>query len=141
MIQRIKINFNQRGDMNAIGTLFIIFVMVIFIFVGIDVYGYMSTKNKLTQAAQETLEIMKSDGGFDYDTREFFYDYARKRGLDLTTITVVGTPKLVQRGNSIELKTSSIYVLKALKPLGLGELKWDVNVSVDGLARTYFREG
>ncbi|RUT38686.1 DUF4320 family protein [Paenibacillus anaericanus] len=145
VIDRIKNRFkkvlNQRGDINAIGVLFVIFIIVIFIFGSIDIEGYMSTHKKLSQAADETIEIMKAEGGFDTSTREFFLDYCRKKGLDVSSITIEATPKLVQRGSDLEIRASTTYILKAFKPLGLGELIWPVHIKVEGLSRTYFREG
>jgi len=139
VISKLKRIFNQRGDVNSLGVLFSVFVIVIFIFAGIEIEGFRSTHHKLSQAADETLEIMKAEGGFDSTTREFFLEYCRKKGLDVSTISIEATPKLVQRGGDLVVKASTVYVFKAFKPLGMGEITWSVNAEVEGLSRTYFR--
>lgn len=129
---------NQRGAIGSIQTIFFIFVASIFLYIGIDVYGYVSLQQKLTLANNELLEIIKAENGYDASNRTQYDDLLRKIGVDPSKVTLTATPKLVQRGESVEIESSIVYECIGLKPLGQ-TVRVPITVKVNGLAHTFFR--
>lgn len=128
----------QRGFVESPVLLFSLFLSLVFIYLVTDIYGYIETKQKLKRALSETLTIVKAENGYDDSTRIVFDRIAAKLALPTATITVSGTPKTVQRGDLIELKANTEYVVKGLKPLDY-QLTVPIDISVSGLAHTKIR--
>lgn len=132
-----KLLGDQRGE--AFLTLpYAIFLMIILLFVSIDGGGYMVTKWKLRTACSETLTLMKMENGFDLNIEAKFDEFLTKLGLNPSEVNVVATPKLVQRGDVINIKADYDYKLFCLKPLGQ-ELTWPITVELSGLAQEFIR--
>lgn len=129
---------NNRGAVGSIQTIFFIFVASVFLYIGIDVYGYVSLQQKLTLANNELLEIIKAENGYDASNRTQYDDLLRKIGIDPSKVTLTATPKLVQRGESVEIESSIVYECSGLKPLGQ-TVRVPITVKVNGLAHTFFR--
>lgn len=129
---------NNHGAVGSIQTIFFIFVASIFLYIGIDAYGYVSLQQKLTLANNELLEIVKAENGYDASNRTQYDDLLRKIGIDPNEVTLTATPKLVQRGESVEVESSIVYECIGLKPLGQ-TVRVPINVKANGLAHTFFR--
>ncbi|MDD4048610.1 MAG: hypothetical protein PHI90_07315, partial [Clostridia bacterium] len=96
-------------------------------------------KNNLKQAVDETIILMKADNGYDDTvTRQYFDNIVLKLGLDTTKITLSGTPKIVQRGELMELKASTAYEVKGLRPFN-HNITLNIIVHSEGLAHAKVR--
>ncbi|MCE3203480.1 DUF4320 family protein [Paenibacillus sonchi] len=139
MLRRMRsVLSNNRGEGHAIAILFFLLIASIMLYCAVDVYGYMTQKQKLTIAANELMEIIKSENGYDATNRSQFDYLALSQGLNPAAISVEATPKLVQRGATIELNVSMNYRFIGLKPLGQ-EITIPIKVHTSGLAHTYLR--
>ncbi|MNN40785.1 hypothetical protein D3C81_1548710 [compost metagenome] len=118
--------------------MFFLLVASIILYCSVDIYGFMMQKQKLGIAANELMEIMKSENGYDEVNRSQFDELVRSQGLDPAKITVQATPKLVQRGATLELNVSMDYTFIGLKPLG-HEITIPNTFRTTGLAHTYLR--
>jgi hypothetical protein len=128
---------DSRG--NAIITgLYTALIIVVCFCVGIDAAGYGSLAWKLRNACTETLALIKIENGFDAEIRRSFEEFLTVQGVDPDQVTVAGTPKLVQRGDLVEIHAETTYSLKALRPLG-HEMNAQVQVTLRGLAQDYIR--
>lgn len=129
---------NNCGAVGSIPLMFFTLVAAIFLYLGIDLYGYIVQQQKLTVATNELLEIIKAENGYDSANREQFNRLIQKSGIDPARVTLTATPKLVERGNTVEIEASMEYECIGLKPLGK-TVKLPIRVKQDGLARTFFR--
>lgn len=129
---------NERGEGNVIAVPFLVLIIAILLYIGVDVYGYIRTIQKVNSVCTETLEIMKAENGFDNTTRQFFDDLAIKHGLDPSIIQIQATPKLVQRGMVVEITARTTYAVHAFRPFGR-EITQDVRGHAVGLAQTFIR--
>jgi hypothetical protein len=129
---------NRHGAVGSIQTMFFIFVSSIFCYIGIDVYGYVSLQQKLTLANNELLEVIKAENGYDASNRASFDDLLRRNGVDPSKVMLTATPKLVQRGETVEIESSIVYECIGLKPMGQ-TVRVPIHVKVNGLAHTFFR--
>lgn len=129
---------NNRGAVGSIPLMFFMLVAAIFLYLGIDLYGYIVQQQKLTVATNELLEVVKAENGYDSVNREQFNRLIQKSGIDPARVTLTATPKLVERGNTVEVEASMEYECIGLKPLGK-TVKLPIRVKQDGLARTFFR--
>ncbi|KJD38099.1 DUF4320 family protein [Paenibacillus polymyxa] len=141
MVKRFKASFNQRGEMTGIYIMLGILIFSVFTFLWTDIEGIWSDKRKLAIAVDETFLQVQAEGGFDSTLRTYFYDLCRAQGLDVSKITITGTPKLVQRNGHVELNASITYTMKSLKPMGIGEITFPIPAEADGKVATYFRPG
>lgn len=137
MLKPWKIIKNEKGE-GMFYLPFILFFILIFVYMSIDLFGYMNTKSKLNTAVNETLEIVKSDNGFDQSTHAFFMNFASKLGLNVSQLEVNGTSKIVQRGMPVEVFAKTVYEVRALRPFG-HIITMDVSASASGLAQTFIR--
>lgn len=119
-------------------SLYTILILLIVFSVGIDTAGYIGSKWKLNNVCSETLQYMKAENGFDSGTATVFRALATSQGLDASRITVSGTPKTVQRGDTITIYASMPYTLRALRPLGK-ELNVTIRTEMSGLAQEFIR--
>lgn len=133
-----KFKKDQRGFSETMLIIYSLFVFMLFAVLYVDLYGYFYQKNNLKQAVDETLTLMKFENGFDLDTKQYFTNIAEKLGLDVSKITLVGTPKTVQRGATVELTASLDYEVKGLKPFNI-PLTVDIVVRAEGLAHNKIR--
>jgi len=139
MRHRLKRFLMDERGVGAIPPLFLfLLIACILLYIAIDIYGYSIQKQKLLVAANEIIEIVKAENGFDAQTQNQFDALVQKLGLDPAKITVYGTPKLVQRGSPVEVVARMEYETIGLKPLGKS-LSVPIEVTVQGLARTYIR--
>jgi Flp pilus assembly protein TadG len=133
-----KLLGNQQGEAGMLSFMYIFLMLLIFAYLGIDIYGYMVTKQNLTLAVNETLEIVKAENGYDHTTKQSFDDFIIKLGLDPSKVTVTATNKTVQRGTPVEVVASTKYEAKGLKPFG-NTLNLDIEVKANGLAHAFIR--
>ena len=132
-----KLIWDQRGE--GILTLpYAIFLMVIFLFVSIDGGGYLFTKQKIRTACSETLTLMKMENGYDSSIDVKFDEFLTKLNINPSEVSVVATPKLVQRGDVISIQADYDYKLFCLKPLGQ-DLTWHISMEVSGMAQEFIR--
>jgi hypothetical protein len=129
---------SKKGEGISITIPILTLLLAIFIYFGIDVYGYLSTAQKVRSVASETLEIMKADNGFSFDTKQYFDSLARDYGLDPSQMTVTATPQRVQRGATVSITVKTTYKVLSLKPFGK-QVTADIDVFESGLAHTFFR--
>jgi hypothetical protein len=141
-IQRIKNYFkqknNNKGAADILMLLYSIPIIIIIMYLSIDMYGYMSTKQKIQLAVNETLEVVKAENGFTNETKLIFDEFASKLGLNPSKIQVTGTAALVQRGTPVEVLATTIYEARGLKPLGK-TLVFNIKVNANGLVSTQIR--
>lgn len=131
---------NQRGAIaSTVTTMFSILVASILIYCCIDVYGYISLRQKVVIAVNEEMEVMKAENGFSQVNRQSFDRLLRGQGIDPSKVTITeATPKTVQRGETLVFKAHMDYDIIALKPLGKS-LHVPINVQTVGLAHKYIR--
>lgn len=129
---------NNRGAVGSIPLMFFVMVASVFLYLGIDVYGYISQQQKLTIAGNELLEVIKAENGFDAVNREQFDRLLQKTGIDPSKVTLTATPKRVDRGDPVTVEASMVYECIGLKPLGK-TIKLPIRVETNGLAHTFFR--
>ncbi|CAN7767106.1 DUF4320 family protein [Paenibacillus sp. LjRoot153] len=127
-----------KGEGMTITIPILILLFAVFTYFGLDVYGYMSTKQKIRSVASETLEIMKADNGYSYETEQYFEELARDYGLDPSQMIVTATPQRVQRGATVSITIQTTYKVLSLKPFGK-QVTAEIDVFQSGLAHTYFR--
>jgi hypothetical protein len=130
--------FHDKQGNAVITGLYTALIITICFCVGIDVAGYGALAWKLRNACTETLALIKIENGFDAGIREKFEEFLVIQGVDPERVTVAGTSKLVQRGDLVEIRAETTYVLKALRPLG-HEWSAPVQVTLRGLAQDYIR--
>ena len=138
MQQRLTRWLQEEKGEGSITFLYTFFLLLIFMYILLDLFGYGSTWLKMNAAANETLEIVKSENGFDQTTRASFMQFASAVGLDPSKITVTGTSKTVQRGTPVEVVATMPYEIKGIRPFGV-TLTIPVKVKVTGLAHRYIR--
>lgn len=129
---------NSRGAVGSIPLMFFMLVAAIFLYLGIDLYGYIVQQQKLTVATNELLEIVKAENGYDSINREQFDKLVQKSGIDPAKVTLSATPKQVERGGTVVVEARMVYECIGLKPLGK-TVELPIRVKQDGLARTFFR--
>ncbi|RAI89603.1 uncharacterized protein DUF4320 [Paenibacillus pabuli] len=129
---------NNRGAVGSIPLMFFVMVASVFLYLGIDVYGYISQQQKLTIASNELLEVIKAENGFDAVNREQFDRLLQKTGIDPAKVTLTATSKRVDRGDPVTVEASMVYECIGLKPLGK-TVKLSIRVEANGLAHTFFR--
>lgn len=130
---------SQRGE-GIISALYSMLIITIVFFIGIDIAGYTAATWKLRNACSETLMLMKTDNGFDNSTRDKFMEYIALQGLEPAKVTVSGTAKFVNRGDTVVIQASMPYSLKALKPFNQ-EISFNIRVEMSGLAQDFLRDG
>jgi hypothetical protein len=128
---------NEQGNAIMTGLYTILIIMICFC-VGIDIAGYGSMAWKLRNACAETLALIKIENGFDDGLNLKFQEFLTAQGMDPAQVEAEGTPKLVQRGDLVEIHAETAYTLRALRPLGR-QLKAPVQVTLRGLAQDYIR--
>ncbi|ARR10741.1 hypothetical protein AR543_p0133 (plasmid) [Paenibacillus bovis] len=121
-------------------TTFIISVFISLILLGCGVTGmqYSIIKSNLKNGANETLQVMKLENGADTKTHQIFNDFMRSYGMDPTKITFTATPKMVQRGDRVEITVSTPYKLWILKVLGYDQ-EVTITAQASGLAHKFIR--
>ncbi|MGG1878807.1 DUF4320 family protein [Paenibacillus cisolokensis] len=129
---------NNGGAVGSIPLMFFMLIASIFLYLGIDLYGYIVQQQKLTVATNELLEVVKAENGYDSVNREQFDRLIQKSGIDPTRVTLTATPKRVARGETVEIETSMVYECIGLKPFG-ETVKLPIRVKANGLAHTFFR--
>ncbi|SEL30608.1 DUF4320 family protein [Paenibacillus sp. OK003] len=129
---------NNIGAVSSIPLMFFVMIASVFLYLGIDAYGYISQQQKLTIASNELLEVIKAENGFDPVNREQFDRLLQKTGIDPAKVTLTATPKLVARGDTVVVESSMVYECIGLKPLGK-TVKLPIRVQANGLAHTFFR--
>ena len=134
-----KLFHDQRGE-GLITGLYTMLILTIVLFVGIDLVGYTATVWKLRNACAETLTIMKMENGYDSRTEQFFFDTLRIQKLEISQVSVSGTPKTVQRGDAVMITATAPYALRSLRPFNK-ELRLNISVEMWGLAQDFIREG
>ncbi|KHF32066.1 hypothetical protein CM49_05734 [Paenibacillus sp. P1XP2] len=79
---------NNRGAVGSIPLMFFTLVAAIFLYLGIDLYGYIVQQQKLTVATNELLEVIKAENGYDSANREQFNRLIQKSGIDPARVTL-----------------------------------------------------
>lgn len=141
MYRKFRGLFNQRGDVLGTSALIIVLILCMFAYLYVDLSGMWNTHRKLAISGDEALKIMTAEGGFDSSTRQLFLEMARAQGLDVSKITVTGTPKRVQQLGKVEIHATIPYTLQAFKPIGYGDITFNIPLNSSGVVSTYFREG
>lgn len=144
-LQRIyeKLKFpltNQRGGIaSSISIIFSLLVACILLYCSVDLYGYWSQRQKLVIGANELMEVMKAENGYQITNRRQFDNMIVTMGIDPAKVTITeATPRLVQRGDTLKLSVEMNYETIGLKPMGK-RLDLPIHVSVEGLAHRFIR--
>lgn len=127
----------EQGE-GIITGLYTMLILVMIFFVGIDIAGYIATGWKLRNACTEILTLMKVENGFDSNLEERFLEYVSTQGIDPNKVSVSGTPKFVQRGEMVTIRTTALYTLKSLRPFNR-ELQFAIVIEMSGLAQEFLR--
>jgi hypothetical protein len=139
-ISRIKTFFiDEKGD-GIITILFSILISLILLLLAVTVVQYSMIKSSMKTAVNETLQIIKVENGADSTTKAKFEALLVKMKIDPARVTYKATPKLVQRGDPVEVSASIDYNVFALKALGV-DYTVTIKVRADGLAHKYVRSG
>ena len=121
-----------------ISGLYVMFVLAIVLFVGVEIASYSVSAWKLYGACSEVMEMMKAENGLDRTIEQRFYELVDALRLGELDIQLEGTPKTVQRGELLELSARGRYRIYSLRPFGQ-ELSVPVSMQLHGLAHTYIR--
>ncbi|MNW44587.1 hypothetical protein D3C74_218250 [compost metagenome] len=97
-------------------------------------------KTNMKTAANEVLQLVKVENGAGSSTRAKFNDLLTKMGMDPSLVTFQATPKLVQRGDQVEIVATREYNVFALKAIGV-DYSVQIKVKTVGLAHKYIRDG
>ncbi|WP_223264369.1 DUF4320 family protein [Paenibacillus sp. IHB B 3084] len=109
------------------------------LYCSVDLYGYWSQRQKLIIGANELMEVMKAENGYQIANRRQFDNMIVTMGIDPAKVTITeATPRLVQRGNTLNLTVNMNYETIGLKPMGK-RLDLPIHVSVEGLAHRFIR--
>ena len=127
----------QSGE-GLLGGLYIMLILAIILFVAVEVASYSMSAWKLYGAAEEVMEMMKSQNGLDGAIAQRFNELAVALRLDGLEARITGTPKTVQRGDLLELHVQGRYKIYSLRPFGQ-ELSVPMSLRLHGLAHTYIR--
>jgi len=127
----------NRGE-GIISALYTMLLLTIIFFIGIDIAGYTATAWKLRNACSETLSLMKIENGYDSRIEQAFLKFAGAQGLMMEKINIYGTPKTVQRGDTVEINASIPYEIRSIRPFSQS-LKLDISISMSGLAQDFIR--
>ncbi len=127
----------NRGE-GIISALYTMLLLTIIFFIGIDIAGYTATAWKLRNACSETLNLMKIENGYDGSTELAFMRFADVQGLQTERINVSGTPKTVQRGDTVEITAGIPYEVRSIRPFNQS-LKLDISIKMSGLAQEFVR--
>lgn len=128
---------DQKGD-GIITFLMLTLIALILMLLAVTVYEYMSISRSLDTATTEVLSIMKFENGADFTTKEKFNELLRKMNVDPSTVTFEATPKLVQRGELLEVKATKMYNVFALKMIGV-DFEVKITAKATGLAHKFIR--
>ncbi|MEK5163181.1 DUF4320 family protein [Paenibacillus sp. FSL R5-0527] len=134
-----KFNHSERGDA-LFGIPFAVLIFMILALIAVTVIEYSILRANIRTAANEMLQVMKIENGADSKTRQRFNELLTNMGLDPAKVTFQATPKLVQRGDLVEVTATREYDVFALKALGV-HYTTTIRVHVSGLAHKYIREG
>lgn len=135
----MKSFFQDRRGESIIGGLYMLMVVALLLLLSVEIIGYSMMAWKLRQTSMETLNLMKTENGFNTLIESKFYTLLEHYGVDLG-VQVQGTPVYVQRGDLLELKVTSKYEVRCLRPFGR-TLVFPIEIRLQGLAHTYLREG
>ena len=127
----------SRGD-GIISALYAMLLLTIIMFIAIDIAGYTATAWKLRNACSETIGLMKIENGYDGKTEQAFFQFAGVLGLETEKIYVSGTPKTVQRGDTVEITASIPYEVRSIRPFN-HSLELDIGIKMSGLAQEFVR--
>lgn len=128
---------DQKGD-GIITFLMLTLIALILMLLSVTVYEYMSISRSLDTATTEVLSIMKFENGADFTTKEKFNELLTKMKVDPSTVTFEATPKLVQRGELLEVKATKMYNVFALKMIGV-DFEVKITAKATGLAHKFIR--
>ena len=129
----------QSGE-GIINGLYIMFILAVLLFVAVEVASYSMSVWKMYSAAEDVMEMMKSQNGLDHAIEYRFREMAKVLRLDDMDVRLEGTPKTVQRGDMLALQVHGRYQIKSLRPFGQ-ELSIAIRLRLYGLAHTYIRPG
>ena len=132
-----KLLKDEKGE-GIISGLFIMLILFIVFFVGIDIAGYISTSWKLRNACNEALTMMKMDNGYNAEIENSFLNFASAQGLNIGEVVVTGHPHKAQRGEPVTIQVTYPYKLQSLRPLGQA-LQFQVRVEMTGMAQDFIR--
>ena len=120
--------------------LFVVLIVLILSLIAVSMTQYIILRSNIRTAANETLQIMKVENGADAGTRQRFNQLLQKMKLDPSNVTFEATPKMVQRGEVVEITATREYNVFALKAIGV-DYTVTIKIHVSGLAHRYLREG
>ncbi|WP_348622606.1 DUF4320 family protein [Paenibacillus polymyxa] len=130
----------EKGSGGAIvGASLIMYLIAIMVLTGVDTSVSYSIRDNIETAANESLQFMKMENGADSGTRVKFDELLRKLNVDPTQVTFTATPKLVQRGDMVEITATMQYERRSLKLLGMSNVTSTLKVHVAGYAHKYIR--
>ncbi|BFH57560.1 hypothetical protein PMJ6TS7_75750 (plasmid) [Paenibacillus melissococcoides] len=104
----------------------------------VSVYQGYVIRDNLKTASSEVLQVMKVENGADGNTRSRFDELLKKMGMDPSKVQFSATPKLVQRGDPLDVEASVDYNVFALKAIGV-DYSIKIKVHVSGLAHKFIR--
>lgn len=130
---------NEKGGVgNLYVLLFSILIFCIFMLLSVSVYQIYVKRDVIQTAANEVLQVMKVENGADSTTRSKFDDLLRKQGMDPSKVKFTATPKLVQRGDVLEIQASVDHNIFGLKAVGI-DYTMKIKVHISGLAHKFIR--
>lgn len=115
-----------------------ILIFMILALITVSIYQAFAISRNLDTATSETLSTMKFENGADLNTKRQFDDLVQRLGLDPNKVTYYATPKTVQRGEVIEVRTSYPYKVFALKAIGV-DYEIQISARSSGLAHKFIR--
>ncbi|MCY9542847.1 DUF4320 family protein [Paenibacillus alvei] len=130
---------SEKGGLDGVfSLLFGIMFFCIFMLLSVSAYQGYVIRDNLKTASSEVLQIMKVENGADGSTRSRFDELLRKMGMDPSKVSFSATPKLVQRGDALDVEASVDYNVFALKAIGV-DYSVKIKVHVSGLAHKFIR--
>lgn len=130
---------SENGD-GIVAILVSIFIALFLALIAVTIMQYTMIKTNLKTAANETLQIVKVENGADTTTKAKFDALLEKMGMNPSLVEYSATPKLVQRGDEVQVTAIQQYNVFALKVIGV-DYTVPIKVQVVGLAHKYIREG
>ncbi|BFH25972.1 hypothetical protein J6TS7_38230 [Paenibacillus dendritiformis] len=130
---------SEIGGLDGVfSLLFGILIFCIFMLLSVSVYQGYVIRDNLKTASSEVLQVMKVENGADGNTRSRFDELLKKMGMDPSKVQFSATPKLVQRGDPLDVEASVDYNVFALKAIGV-DYSIKIKVHVSGLAHKFIR--
>lgn len=130
---------SERGD-GIISFFFLMMIVLIIALIVVSIVQYLMIRSNLRTAANEVLQVMKVENGADQLTRMRLDSLLQSMGMNPAKVSLVATPKPVQRGDRLEISVTREYNVFALKAVGVN-YTIPITVRIPGLAHVFYRTG